>query len=256
VDCTEARDLIGPYLDGELDAGRAVALEHHLAGCAECTKALAAAEALKAALRDKLPYRAAPPALRAALGGNAAEPGARRAMPQWMRLAASFVLVAGLSSAATYYATPHGGNLVADEVFASHVRGLLSERRMIDVASSDEHTVKPWFDSHVDFSPPVKDLTTDGFPLLGGRTDYIAGRTVAALLFRHRQHVITLFVWPSSAAASGLETLERRGDHLVHWDENGMAFWAISDVDEAALVDFARRYRAAPTLPEPAAKKP
>jgi len=122
------------------------------------------------------------------------------------------------------------------------------------VASSDEHTVKPWFDTHIDYSPPVKDLTTDGFPLLGGRADYVDGREVAALLFRHRQHTITLFVWPATGPATEVAASAARGDNLVHWSDGSMTYWAVSDVDAAALVQFARLYRVAPTVPEPGAK--
>jgi anti-sigma factor (TIGR02949 family) len=251
MDCATARDLIGAYLDGELGAERALELERHPADCPACRKALAAAAALSRVLKEKLAYHAAPAALRNALERN---PRPARAASSWMRLAASFVLVAGLSAGATYYALPRPGSPVPDEVFASHVRGMLSETRMIDVASSDEHTVKPWFDTHIDFSPPVKDLTVDGFPLIGGRTDYIAGREVAALLFRHRQHVITLFIWPDPGAAQEPSTSERRGDNLVHWSDGEMVYWAVSDVNAADLIDFSQRYRMAPPVAEPGAR--
>lgn len=248
MECGEALGLIDPYLDGELPLETALALERHLEGCAECTAALQGRQALSAALRGKLAYHAAPPdlerAVRAAVGAGA---GRRvpRAPPSWLRLAASFVLVAGLSAALTYYAVPRETALVPDEVFASHVRGMLSGQGGIDVVSSDEHTVKPWFAGKLDFSPPVVDLAGDGFPLAGGRVDYLAGRTVAALVYHHKKHVITLFIWPERGPQQGIETSVRRGDNLADWADGGMRYWAVSDLNAEELKDFARHFTAA-----------
>jgi anti-sigma factor RsiW len=177
----------------------------------------------------------------------AAEPSRRaRALPApWLRLAASFLLVAGLSAALTYSLTPREADLVPDEVFASHVRGMLSATSGIDVVSSDEHTVKPWFAGKLDFSPPVVDLANEDFPLAGGRVDYLAGRTVAALVYRHKKHVVTLFVWPERGPARALAAGVRRGDNLVHWSDGRMAYWAVSDLNAEELADFAKHFAAA-----------
>ena len=247
--CEEARALIDPYLDGELAFERCLELERHIEGCEACREALAAGRALGSALRDRLAYQSAPLSLqrsvRAAIARAAGSEAVRRAPPPWLRLAASFLLVASLSSALTWYLTPKDAGMIPEEVFASHVRGMLSGGGGIDVASSDEHTVKPWFAGKLDFSPPVLELASDGFALAGGRVDYVAGRTVAALVYRHKKHVITLFVWPAAGSARAIETSVRRGDNLAHWSDGRMSYWAVSDLNAEELRDFAERFAAA-----------
>jgi len=253
MECGEARPLIDAYRDGELPLERAAELERHLAGCAQCAELQTSRAALGAALRGKLPYHAAPPALerrvRRALAAASGGERRRAASAPWLRLAASFILVAGLSAALGYYAAPREASLVPEEVFSAHVRGMLSGHEGIDVVSSDEHTVKPWFAGKLDFSPPVVDLASDGFALAGGRVDYVDGRTVAALVYRHRKHVITLFLWPTREPARAIAASTRRGDNLVHWADGGMDYWAVSDLNAEELADFARRFAAAAATP-------
>ncbi len=179
------------------------------------------------------------------------------ATPPWLRLAASFVLVAGLSSGLTYYAAlrPPAGEAIADEVFASQMRAAQSENRLVDVASSDEHTVKPWLDARLDFAPPVKDLSGAGYALLGGRVDYIGGHTAAALLYRLRKHVVTLFIWPSEGSPRPIAAGTRRGENLAQWSDGTMAYWAISDMPAADLLSFCRDFQNAEALAEPAASR-
>ncbi len=256
MDCTEARALIEPYLGGDLDIERGVQLERHLESCAACRGELAGARAFKAALREKLPYHRAPPALHRAVReslagaerGNLADAdraasGARPRPPPWVRMAASLALVAGLSSGITYYVMPRAADPIAEAVFASHVRGVLSGRRLVDVQSADEHTVRPWFGDKLDFSPPVKDLASEGFLLVGGRMDYVAGRTVAALVYQRQNHVITLFIWPNGEKPRPVTADVHRGDTLVHWSDGAMTYWAVSDLNARDLVDFAGRLR-------------
>jgi anti-sigma factor RsiW len=252
----EEHRLLDAYMDGELSIERSLEFEHHLGECPSCPEELARRRALRSALRDRLEYHPAPLSLHRALrnelgrAGTASVAGvsAARHTPRWMRMAASLILVAGLSSALTYYGASPGGDVIPDEVFASHVRGIESNNRLVDIVSSDQHTVKPWLDAKLDFAAPVRDLAKDGFPLVGGRVDYIDGHTVAALVYQSRKHVITLFVWPSEGSAKSIATSVRRGDSLVQWSDGTMTYWAISDVGGPELMDFAKRFQAAGTL--------
>jgi anti-sigma factor RsiW len=256
--CAEEPALLDAYMDGELGVERSLEFERHLETCPSCTANLASRRALGSALRDKFEYHTAPLALHRAVRDELARAAAssdgapitRRALPAWTRLAASFVLVAGLSSALTYYVTPRSSDAIPDEVFASYVRGAQSENRLIDVVSSDEHTVKPWLDAKLDFAPPVKDLSGDGFPLMGGRVDYIGGRAVAALVYHYRKHVITLFIWPSNGEVKPIETSVHRGDNLAQWSDGAMTYWAISDVAAPEFMEFCKRFQAADAMPE------
>ncbi|MGE5616474.1 MAG: anti-sigma factor family protein [Bacillota bacterium] len=131
-------------------------------------------------------------------------------------------------------AIPSKEDRVTDEVVTSHVRALMTSRP-IDVVSSDQHTVKPWYAGKLDFSPPVTDFAAQGFALAGGRVDYVNGRAVAALVYRDREHLIDLFVWPASQGEEAVTAIERRGFNVVHWSSGGMAYWAASDAEAASL---------------------
>jgi anti-sigma factor RsiW len=160
-------------------------------------------------------------------------------------MAASIALVA-VFSAGSMHLYDHetaGTQLLADEIVSGHIRSLAATH-LYDVQSTDQHTVKPWFAGKLSFSPPVKDLAEQGFPLLGGRLDYLGRRQVAALIYRHSQHIINLFVWPapdqpSPVAAGPAE----QGYNTLHWSQDGMDFWAVSDVNQADLQSFADHFR-------------
>jgi anti-sigma factor RsiW len=133
---------------------------------------------------------------------------------------------------------------LTQELVASHVRSQMLPSHRFDVASADTHKVKPWFQGKLDYSPSVKDLTSEGFPLVGGRLDYLQNRPVAALIYQRRQHAINLFIWPSSSGSEGVaKTVTRQGFHLVQWTQSGMTFWAVSDLNERELEEFARLIR-------------
>ena len=247
--------LLDAYMDAELSIEHSVEFEHHLGECPSCQAGLATRRALSSALRETLEYHTAPLSLHHAVWNELGRAGATsvavvsaaRRTPQWMRMAASLILVAGLSSALTYYGASPGGDVIPDEVFASHVRAVESENRLVDVVSSDQHTVKPWLDARLDFAAPVKDLAKDGFPLVGGRVDYIDSHTVAALVYRSRKHFITLFVWPSEGPAKSITASARRGDNILQWSDGTMTYWAISDVGGPELMNFVKRFQAVGT---------
>jgi anti-sigma factor RsiW len=135
---------------------------------------------------------------------------------------------------------------IVEQILSGHSRAVLTSHE-IDVASSDQHTVKPWLSSRLDFSPMVTDLTTSGFPLRGGRLDYVNHRPVAVLVYAHRQHVIDLFIWPDEAApdTSRSRGFARRGLNVLQWSAGGMTYWAVSDLNSADLAAFAERYASA-----------
>lgn len=239
----EVRALAGAYLDGEADPLARSELEAHLAGCADCRQAVDAARGLSAALRAEAEYFEAPDGLAARLAAAAAPAPPRRARPRqaWWRAPAlaALALVAMLSGGIGYWAAvavPRDG--ILGQVVDAHVRSLLAQH-LTDVASSDQHTVKPWFNGRIDGAPPVRDLTVEGFPLVGGRLDYLDGRPVAALVYRHRQHPINLFVWPhrDGSAEPALAT-ERRGYNIRHWQAGDLDYWLVSDLDMAELAQL------------------
>ena len=235
---------VDAYLDGELAAMDAAELEAHLAGCVSCGRFRDDRLALRAAIAAQIPRFQAPEALRgrlrAALRKASAPSRARRpAAPMVWRglaLAASLAVVAVGSwrLAAEHTAS----EILTDEVLASHVRSLMPGH-LSDVVSSDQHTVKPWFNGKLDFSPPVHDFAGRGYPLLGGRLDYVNGRQVAALVYGRRQHLINVFLWPAAGPSGSGAPLVRHGYHLLHWTTPDYAYWVASDLGLSELTTFA-----------------
>jgi anti-sigma factor RsiW len=246
VECNRARELIDAYVDRELDVSLSTEIEQHIESCTACRALYEGRRALSVQLREPALYAATPEGLRRrivnAITAEAPSAWSRPARRQWLQLAAASIAAAVLGSGTTYLSMTGGTRQsLADEVVANHVRSLLVENRVVDVPSSDEHTVKPWFNGKLDFAPPVIDLTSDGFPLLGGRLDYAGQRTVAALVYRHRQHIINLFLWPADGGATGggaMTTESMQGYHVLHWSSGGMAYWAVSDLNPADLKSF------------------
>ena len=239
--CEESQPLIQCYLDHELDAPRSAELEAHVSKCATCEPEMVRALELHTALRESAPYFSAPHGLKLRIRETIrAEAGVQDVKPvpgalgSWWRgtataasLAAVFLLAIVV---APRFFSKSADERLTDEVFTSHVRSLMASH-LTDVTSSDRHTVKPWFNGKVDFAPAVPDFYSDGFPLIGGRLDYINHRAVAALVYQRRLHYINVFIWPvSSPATAGTKMETREGYNILHWQQSGMQYWAISDL--------------------------
>lgn len=246
MSCQQTHELIHGYLDGEVDLVKGLEIEQHLADCPSCTQTYKGMRNLQSTLRnDALRFQPATDfekRLRSAVRRES-KPEQRPALLKWRWLVPAGLLAAlviGILGAAGIFYRQSPDDLLAQEVVSSHVRSLMADH-LTDVPSSDRHTVKPWFDGKLDFSPTVKDLSEQGFALTGGRLDYIGNRPVAALVYQRRQHPINLFVWPSTAApAMSEKALERQGYNVIRWANGGMTYWAVSDLNLAELQQFAQ----------------
>jgi anti-sigma factor RsiW len=258
--CPEWRIMLHGFVDGELDGVHAAQFEGHLATCESCRAEMERVTAVRKIIdQDGVRWRP-PEALRSQVLSMLSfeQTAAASSLPQayrppfWRRafdLARQWSFIPSLAVLAAsgflFINTPSQTLILQDEIMASHVRSMMADH-LTDVLTSDQHTVKPWFNGKIDFSPPVSDLTKDGFPLVGGRVDYIGGRAVAALVYRRHGHVINLFIWPT---ASGTQTTtERDGYNMVQWSDGGLTFWAISDVASGDLAEFERFFRSAERL--------
>ena len=235
------RDL-DAYIDRELDAGLATAVREHLSICTACRHRVAEREAIGRLIRS-VPYYPAPDRLRA----NVVRATPRASMiHRVLPWAAAAVLVVSVGAGVTLMRpAARGSEATVDEVVNEHVRSMMAEH-LFDVRSTDQHTVKPWFLGKLDFSPPVVDLAERGFPLVGGRLDYLGGRSVAALVYQRRQHTINVFVSPAADdRLTAADTRTARGFHVHHWTSGAMSFWAVSDLNDAELTEFVRALQTA-----------
>lgn len=250
MDCETARQLTSAHLDNELTVSESLEMERHLRICPECRAQLQGLQALSEAMKKHAIYFAPRAGLEERISAAVAQetlstrnPNTRSGWWKWSgwQLGLSFAFIVLIfSNLFLYRAIPNSEERVANDAIASHVRSLMTAHS-IDVVSSDQHTVKPWFNGKVDFSPPVNDFSAQGFPLIGGRVDYVAGRPVAVAVYRRRQHPIDLYVWPAGGSPdNSVKNLSQQGYNIVHWTRGGMIFWAVSDVANTDLKEFAR----------------
>jgi len=241
------RELLHAYVDGELDLANARETERHLQSCADCRGTERAIRELRSALTSDAPAYRAPAHLRrnvrAALRREAKS--TRQTLSPWLVFATGAAFAAVLIGAVLFQTMPGvRGNTIVDQVVASHVRSLLAAH-LVDVVSSDQHTVKPWFDGKIDFAPEVRDLSANAFPLLGGRLDYLDDKTLVALVYQRNKHPINLFITPAPTSRStSPKVMTRRGYNVFAWTNNGMNYWAVSDLNQAELSEFTELVRA------------
>jgi anti-sigma factor RsiW len=244
MQCDEAQQLISAGIDGEISDTSAEKLREHTETCTSCSGVQAdfrrISQQLKSAGREVLPSRLEP-RVRDAIGRAAREsyvPNLTR--KPWLRQVAALAAVCLIAIFGTWTMTRQydSQSRIERDVLAAHMRALLQDNP-IQVASSDTHTVKPWFNGRVEFSPDVKDFAAEGFPLAGGRLDYIGGKRVAALVYRHRLHVIDVFVWPAATAEDVPPRLiSTDGYNLLTWNHGGLTYWAVSDLNATELQQF------------------
>ncbi len=238
--CEEMRLLVQADVDGELDAAEAARVAVHLDQCEGCAQLQEQLLALSARVRRDAPRYPAPEAIRARIANVVPmrRPAQRMVVPG-LTFGAGFAMAACV---ALVMLLPRGG-MLADEVVAAHIRGL-QPGHLVDVVSTDQHTVKPWFDGRLPFAPPVKDFEAQGFPLAGGRLDYLAGRTAAVMVYHAGQHLIDLFVWPGVDASARLPASgSRDGYNFQRWSQDGMTLWAVSDVSPDELAAFVKDWQ-------------
>lgn len=248
MNCTESRKLISAYLDHELDIRTHLALETHITSCELCKQALARNQSLHAAISNPALYHRAPEDLHAKILAslvNEAKPP--KTTPAWRQSITMPWWSFGVSLASMALVTmtlfplisaPSKEAKLNDELVSSHIRSLMGEH-LADVISTDQHTVKPWFAGKLDYSPPVSDFSTQGYPLIGGRLDYIQHRTVSTLVYRHNKHIINVSIWPdTSRQQTSFSTLN--GYHLLKLYQAGMVYWIVSDLNQTEIETFAK----------------
>ena len=244
MSCHETKAFIDAYVDGELDLVRSIELERHLNDCSACATLRESRRTVQQAVRnDVLRYHSSD-ALKKRVRGALAAQGRQERRPNWSWISLQWPVAAASAAAmlviAALWLRPTN-NSIEREVIDSHVRSLMAGH-LTDVISTDQHTVKPWFAGKVDFSPPVRDFAAEGFPLVGGRIDYIDHHAAAAIVYRRDQHVINALVWPAHTPDQGFRNTSEQGYHVIQMVRDGMQFWIVSDLNSDELTQFARLF--------------
>jgi anti-sigma factor RsiW len=245
MNCERVRSLIDAYTTDELDLAAALDVQEHLHECPACATELESLLALQRTIAGPSLRYAATPELRRRIAADLSAQGARENPAPSSRIR-RFALAAAIGALLLlpwlglyWNASRSNAARLADEITASHIRSLMTDH-LLDVPSSDQHTVKPWFNGKLDFSPTVVDLTSEGFPLIGGRLDYVNNRTVAAIVYQRHKHMINLFTWPTASVDSQPILSHHNGYNLLTWNYNGMTCFAVSDLNTQELQSFAQ----------------
>lgn len=244
MDCPNAQTLLDGYLDGELDVSHNLEVKEHLQGCPLCSASYSDRQVIRTGLKNDSFYFKAPADLEKRIKHSLRQAAKTEAPTRWLSwswlkiaapLAATALIVLTL---VPFFTGSSSDERLSQDVVASHIRSLMVSH-LADVPSTDEHTVKPWFNGKLDFSPPVDDLAKQGFPLIGGRLDYLNNRPVAALVYQRDKHVINVFVWPSNKTSANSESFKpQQGYNVIRWTRAGMNFWAVSDLEQSQLAKF------------------
>jgi anti-sigma factor RsiW len=249
MNCDRVQLLLNGYIDGELDLVSALDIEDHLQSCAACSREYRLLMTLHTVTSNKSLYHLAPAHLEKQIHSSLIKTNPTSLT--WFTFSWGWLVPVALLGAFLFFIlgflgrdlfTQNQQTSIAQQVQMAHVRSLMANHLM-DVASSDQHTVKPWFNGKLDFSPPVTDLAEQGFPLVGGRLDFLDGKPVAALVYQRNKHYINLFIWPTADLQESLQTSTYNGYHLFHWNQSGMTFWAVSDLNADELDSFIRFFQ-------------
>jgi len=255
--CGEVMDRLSPFLDAELDPVASREVSSHLATCASCAAAFERQRKLSESLKRDLEYHRVPDLLRERVLRDLRAASRREGAPsrpathqwRWLSAAAAVIAVVGGTWWVGTLTRDRADDLTAREAVSGHIRSLMANH-LTDVASTDQHTVKPWFAGKLDFSPPVTDFAEAGYPLVGGRLDYLQGHPAAALVYLRHQHVINVFVWPAATALERFTpAATHQGFHVIHATHAGMTYWVVSDLNAEELASFARLFAAPPAKP-------
>jgi len=261
MNCKETQEVIHAYLDGELDPVHNVAIEQHLKDCAACARCYQGEQSLRKVMAGRSLYFEAPNGLEKRVRSVVRQASKAESSPWrwrwegnwiWPRVLAPLA-VAALAILIAVPILMHSSteDRLTQEIVSGHLRSLMAGH-LTDVASTDQHTVKPWFNGKLPFSPPVTDLAAQGFPLIGGRLDYVEYYQVAALVYQRHLHYINLFIWPSTRDSTTSEDFRtQQGCNVIHWSQGGMEYWAVSEVNRGDLRDFVQLVRGGSPTPSP-----